>query len=69
MATKKTTTKTEAPTPNGNTPEITVESVLNSVTQGTDQARAAFLKQQGVKEFLESLRDQGYEIVKTEASD
>ena len=59
---KKTATKTEV-----ETPEITIDGLLESARQGEENGKAILYKELGVKEFLTSLKNEGYEIVKKDA--
>jgi len=56
---KKVATKTK-----DETPEITLDGLLESATHGEENGKAILYKQIGVKEFLTSLKREGYEIVK-----
>ena len=47
--------------------EITLDSLLTNATQSEENVKAMFFKQQGIKEFLQSLKNDGYQIVKVEA--
>ena len=42
---------------------ITLDNLLQGANQSEQAAMQAMLKQQGVKEFLQSLKNEGYEIV------
>ena len=57
----KAPTKTEKPED-----VITLDGLLGNAIQSEENIKSAFFKQQGVKEFLESLKKEGYELVKEE---
>lgn len=46
------------------TPEITIDGLIESAKHGEENGKAILYKQLGVKEFLTSLKNEGYEILK-----
>ena len=44
-------------------PDINLDSLLEGAAQGEINAKLIALKQQAVKEFLQSLKNEGYKIV------
>jgi len=48
--------------------EVTVDGLLQSARGGEENLKAAYFKQLGVREFLEQLNKEGYEVVKKDES-
>lgn len=45
-------------------PEITIDTLATQTEQGLENARAIFFKQMGANELIQSLKKEGYRIVK-----
>ena len=45
---------------------LTLDGILNSTLQNTENSKAVYFKQLGVQEFLQSLKAEGYELTKVE---